>query len=322
MSDATNRTPSVHELKVTAHMMSLEPGVFCIFQSPSHSAPDASGLPGVRLSPPPGVPPEHCPVDILGFTGDGWLNEFHDALLLRVRQPTQILVTIYQQAADQVHSPNLQVVRVGNSVAADAQQAGPQQAGAAPQGPQPMGAPPQAAPRPPMAAVPLPAKPDVTAHIQSRGDVGGQFAAWLGEPGSKRWMEGYSVNPPSGLAPEDIEYQSVLGRGWMSPWVSGSEFCGSRGMALPILGLRLRLRGAAEDAWSLSAEASFVDGARSGPVGSGELLESPSLAPLEAFLLKLEPKQSAAAPAPAQAELSEERKAPPRRAVASRQRSR
>ena len=66
---------------------------------------------------------------------------------------------------------------------------------------------------------------------------------WLGEKGSKRWIEGFGIAPTKLLEPKDLEYQAVLGKGWLSPWVEGGQFCGSRGMALPILGLRLRLRG-------------------------------------------------------------------------------
>ncbi len=48
-----------------------------------------------------------------------------------------------------------------------------------------------------------------------------------------------------GVAPQDLEYQAVLGRGWLSPWIEGGKFCGSRGMALPLLGLNVRLKGEA-----------------------------------------------------------------------------
>ena len=74
------------------------------------------------------------------------------------------------------------------------------------------------------------------AHVQGQGDVGGQLGAWIGERGSKRWIEGFAIAPAGGIPADDIEYQAVLGRGWLSPWVEGGQFCGSRGMALPILG--------------------------------------------------------------------------------------
>ena len=45
----------VTELKVSGHLMTLDPGLFCVFQTPgAPSANDRSGLPGVRISLPPG----------------------------------------------------------------------------------------------------------------------------------------------------------------------------------------------------------------------------------------------------------------------------
>ena len=91
----------------------------------------------------------------------------------------------------------------------------------------------------------------------------------------------------------------MLGRNWQSPWSEGGQFCGSRGMSLPILGLRVRLRGAAAKTHKLSVSASFVDGTQVGPVPDGEACEAPSLSPLEAFQVMLEPlKRAQSAPAP------------------------
>src|SRR4029079_1138941 len=45
----------VAELRVSGHLMTLDTGLFCVFQAPgSPSADDRSGLPGVRISLPPG----------------------------------------------------------------------------------------------------------------------------------------------------------------------------------------------------------------------------------------------------------------------------
>ena len=295
---------ALQELKVTAHLMAFDPGVFCVFQSPGTTPPDGSGLPGVRISPPPGSPATPG-VDIAGFRPDGWLGEANDALLVRVRAPTRLLVTVYQRAGDQARPPSLQVARVAE-VEAAAPHAPPH-------------APPHAAPAPPPPTAPRPpaepaSPPDLAAHVQGRGDVPGAFGAWLGEPGSGRWIEGYAIAPPPGIAADDLEYQAVLGRGWLSPWVAAGEFCGSRGMALPILCLRVRLRGAAAEAWRLAVEASFVDGTRLGPIDTGEQAEAPSLAPLEAFLIRLTPRAEASSeePSPLPPELPAE---PPAEAV-------
>ena len=123
----------------------------------------------------------------------------------------------------------------------------------------------------------------MTAHIQRTGDVAVSIGDWIGEPGQQKWIEGFSILPQRGLASEDIEYQAVLGRGWLSPWSEGGQFCGSRGMALPILGLRVQLRGQAAQRYAAQVTATFTDGTRIGPVEDGELVEAASLAPLEAF---------------------------------------
>ena len=130
--------------------------------------------------------------------------------------------------------------------------------------------------------------------MQTRGDVGAMIGDWIGERGSKRWVEGFIVAPTPPIMASDLEYQAVLGRGWLSPWVEGGTLCGSRGMALPILGLRLRVRGDAARAYDVSYSATFIDGTAIGPVAAGEACEAESLAPMEAFQLVFRPRSAAA----------------------------
>ncbi|HEX3347357.1 MAG TPA: hypothetical protein VHS58_04555 [Acetobacteraceae bacterium] len=284
MSDAesatTGRAPAqqlISELKVSGHLMSLDQGLFCIVQAPSPSRDPARGLPGVRISLPPNPQGGGEGVTIRSFRDDGWLGSNGDAALVRVdRGPAQVLVTVYQ-APDAEAAPNLQVLRLVDPAAAGA--AGP-------------------ASRPD----PQPAAPevvDVVAHIQGRGDVGGLIGQWVCEPGGKRWIEGFALAPLQNVSATDIEYQAVLGRGWLSPWVEGGQFCGSRGMALPLLGIRVRLRGKAAEAYTCSYAASFVDGTEIGPVGGGEPCESENLAAMEAFRVMIQPRGRVAVAAPA-----------------------
>jgi hypothetical protein len=135
---------------------------------------------------------------------------------------------------------------------------------------------------------------DVLAHIQSRGDVGARFGDWLGEPGGGNWIEGFAIAAPEGIEPRDFSYQAVLGRGWLSPWVEAGQYCGSRGMALPLLGLRVRLQREAAQRFQLSCSASFIDGSTAGPVGSDETCEGLKLAPLEAIQVTLTKRLDAA----------------------------
>ena len=254
----------ITELRVSANLMTLEAGIFCVFPAPGSRAPDPmTGLPGVRVTVCPGLAGRPDSVSISTFRDDGWLD--NTAALVRVTDgPAQVLVTIYQaagQTGDQ--APRLQVLRLtGDTTVATA----------------------------PAADAPMGPEPDVMAHIQSAGDVPGQFGEWIGKRGSRAWIEGFGITDKGPIAAGDMEYQGVLGRGWLSPWVDNGKFCGSRGMALPLLGLNIRLKGEAEKQFTMHYSATFVDGSAVGPVEAGNPCESPGLAALESFLIELVPK--------------------------------
>lgn len=301
----------VAELKVSGHLMTLDSGLFCIFNAPGSAAPDqGSGLPGVRISLPPGPMFRPDAVTITSFRDDGWLGGWNGAALVRItRGPAQILVTIYQAPNSTAEAPRLQVLRLTDSANLPT---GTQPPAMAPSAPVPMPAP---APQPPAPAPPVASKPaapqpatlqntpsavpvsgeaaktaEMIAHIQGRGDVLAKLGDWMGEPGSQRWVEGFALAPRGKLGPNDIEYQAVLGRGWLSPWIESGQYCGSRGMALPLLGLRVRLGGEAAEHYEISYAASFVGGTSAGPVGNDETCEGDTLAPLEALQVTLTPR--------------------------------
>ncbi len=307
------------EIRTSAHLMTLDAGLFCIVQTPGARRPDdASGLPGVRLSLPPGAASRPQAISITSFRADGWLSGAADAALVRVSEgPAQILVTIYQAQGGPETAPRLQVLRLAEEAAsqslarptplADPRRPAAQPAAnaappvvvapvMAPGGLPPgvaaaAGAAPMATRAAPVGAIPLAGNFEIGAHVQLRGDIGAMFGEWVGDRGSKRWVEGFALTPRGGIAPQDIEYQAVLGRGWLSPWVEGGQLCGSRGMALPLLGLRVRLRGKARETHRCLYSASFVDGTVIGPVGDGEACEADSLAPLEAFQITLQRRE-------------------------------
>ena len=285
MSDAVASTPQlVSELKVSAHLMQLDAGVYCIYTTPGAAPPDPkTGLPGTRLSVPPGQQPGT--VSISGFLEDGWLGAPDAAALVRVSQgPAQLMMTIYQDGAANHEPPRLQVTKLVEGSVSRLQQVIKPTANAVPAA---AGAP---------AAKVDPATAEIAAHLQVNGDVLGRLGEWMGERGSERWIEGFALSPRHAeVAPSDIEYQAVLGRGWLSPWAEGGQYCGSRGMALPILGLRARLRGKPAETLTLAISATFTDGTAIGPVGPGEACEAESLAPLEAFCISIVPAHAAAA---------------------------
>jgi hypothetical protein len=272
---ASSADPSrrIAELQVSAHLMALEAGLFCVFQTPGSAPPDpTTGLPGVRITPAPGIAGRPEAVSVSTFREDGWLNG--TAALVRVTDGSaQVLVTIYQHKGMDA-APRLQVLRLsGEPTVPDA-----------PSVPVAGQARPAADP-----AKPAPT-PEVMAHVQRMGDVGCKIGEWLGKKGSRKWIEGFGMAPSNGVALQDLEYQAVLGRNWLSPWVEGGKFCGSRGMALPLLGLRVRLKGAAAKAFECSYSATFVDGSAVGPISGSETCQAESLAALEALQIVIRPR--------------------------------
>jgi hypothetical protein len=268
----------VSELRASASLMRLDPGLYCILLAPSPAANEQTGLPGLRITHAPGPAGRPDLVDIATISADGWMSGFGDAALVRVTaNPAFVMVTIYQDPNTGADSaPNLQILPlITGATGHPRPPALTNQAGGAPL--------PQPNPPAPRTAV------DIIGHIQTRGDVGAVFGEWLGEPGSGKWIEGIGIAPSNGVDLADIEYQVVLGRGWLSPWVEGGQFCGSRGMALPILGLRVRLRGAAAETFELRYSASFIDGTQVGPVAAGAACEAETLTPVEAIKIELAP---------------------------------
>ncbi|GAN59438.1 hypothetical protein ACI01nite_20250 [Acetobacter cibinongensis] len=286
----TSQTPAqqrISDLKVSGHLMTLQTGLFCVFYTPGQQPPTPAGLPGVRIT---RFPTQVAgQVDIVTFENDGWLGAGSGAALVRVHSGTaQVMVTIYQEENSPHEAPRLQVVQL--SAQANA--------------PAPAGAPAVKAPTPIPAGVQAQAqaqrnnapaqKPEIGAHIQRRGDVAVRLGEWMGQPGSHAWIEGFGVSPAEIISPADIEYQAVLGKGWLSPWVEGGQYCGSRGMALPILGLCVRLKGQAAKKFVCRLTATFTDGTKIGPLETDEPIEADSLAPLEAFLLEIVPRNASA----------------------------
>jgi hydrophobic W protein len=255
----------VTELRVSASVMSLDVGLYCVYSNASSAASDSeSGLPDIRITRCPGTSSPPDAVSIVTFREDGWLDA--TAALVRVSKgPAQILVTVYQAAVPTGESaPGLEVLRLtGEPSSGSSTQSTSNRSEAA---------------------------HDIVAHVQGAGDLSGKLGEWIGQRGAGSWIEGFSVSDNGLLGPGGIEYQAVLGRGWLSPWVGNGQFCGSRGMALPLLGINLRLKGVLSEQYTLSYSATFIGGHSAGPVPGGSICEGPGAEELEAFMIVLKPK--------------------------------
>lgn len=249
---------TIAEVPLSAHSITLEHGTYCVFVTAVSAGVAPADLPALQISTAPGS----NSVALGTLPGDGWLRRVGDAVLIRVvNQRSRLLLTSYDEAKiEGAKPPQIQVQRLDD------------------------GRPEAFAPAP----VPALEGNDVLAHIRRHGDRPGPFGHWLGQLGDDSWVEGFEITPPAGLAAEELEYQVVLGRGWLSPWVPAGDFCGSRGMGLPILGFRARLLGEAAGQWRLRYAARCVDGQELPEVGAGEHCEAAELVPLAALKISLE----------------------------------
>jgi hypothetical protein len=199
--------------------------------------------------------------------------------LLRVLQGgAEVLVTLYWNVSDAAMSPPLRLVRLNpdGAVSQPADTLG----GAAPGGIGRDGIPGRTGG--------LPISPaEIVAHIEGVGDVDGKLGDWVGMRGSGRAIEGFSLTPRQGIGPDEFEIRAVLGRDWLSPWLPGGSFCGSRGLALPLRGFCVRLYPGAAARCDLICFARFVDGSETGPVGGDRVIAAPTLAALEAFQVQV-----------------------------------
>src|SRR6478752_7519539 len=65
----------ITELRVSANLMTLDTGVYCVFPAPGSRSPEPdTGLPGVRITRCPGMAGRPEAVSISTFRDDGWLD--------------------------------------------------------------------------------------------------------------------------------------------------------------------------------------------------------------------------------------------------------
>jgi hypothetical protein len=257
----------VAEVPISAHSIVLSHGTYCVFVIGVSPDVPQRDLPALHISSSPGS----SAVAVAALPGDGWLRQLGDAVLIRVASHTsRVLFTSYDESrVPGAKPPQIQIQRLDDGRI-----------------PETLRAP---------ASAPI---SDYLMHFSRKGDVLAGFGDWVGWPGEDTWIEGIQIQAPEGLAPEQLECQAVLGRGWLSPWVPSGEFCGSRGMGLPLLGFRARLIGQATQEWRLSYAARCINGQELPEMSDGGACESPDLMPLAALKVTLEPVKQAVVAAP------------------------
>jgi hypothetical protein len=136
----------------------------------------------------------------------------------------------------------------------------------------------------------------IQAHIRTRGDVMFADAPWAGRVAPGLWIESFSVRPSQHFTAEDIEYKGLTGSGFETPWVSDDQMCGTRGMAVPLVGFAVRLKpGSATSAYDCEYSGYFRSGMMVGPLRNGTPCRSTvANDPLEGIQIRLVRRHGAA----------------------------
>ncbi len=109
-------------------------------------------------------------------------------------------------------------------------------------------------------------------HMEFHGDVQADGGAWARAPKGEAAIEGFSVTPSGDLPADLLEYQAVLGQDWLSPQMASGEFCGSRQMALALLGVKIAVKSNYAARYRCLVWGRF-DGQEQGPFEDGAVCE-------------------------------------------------
>ncbi len=297
-----NRTANPETLaRASVQVLALGIGLYRFLVSAAAPSNRASTLilPAVQVTAGPGVDPDS--LDYMTSPGrDGsWLFEQNDTIILRVkRDNTPIFITSYTTPGSKPLQIEVQRVDGDRSL-----QPGVQRTPQAP--PAVNGALFAEAQRPSLIGSTRRRSEDgrmiaptrVIAHISGRGDVLFVDQPWIGVLEQRLPIEGFIIEPLSGLRDEDIEYKVVVRSGEETPWTPGGVFCGTRQRALPLIGFAVRVRPSRAGEYECRYSAIFCSGARTALYADG----APVLAParedaLQALQISFLQKRSVEAP--------------------------
>ena len=110
----------------------------------------------------------------------------------------------------------------------------------------------------------------ISAHIRARGDVSYTDVPWAGRVAPGLWVEAFCVRPLEQFGASDIEYKGLTGSGFETPWLSDDKMCGTKGMAVPLVGFAVRLKpGSVTSEYDCEYSGYFQSGVTVGPLRNG-----------------------------------------------------
>jgi len=240
----------------------LNAGLFCI-EYPDSSMPDYSGIGhAVYIS----LEQNTLNSTIGGFRLDGWLINNDDVIIIKVKEGVQkVEIDVYYDSTDKDLIIPLRIHRIvspRSRVNEKTKQFNSEKT-----------------------AQEL-AEFDVLIHLEGSGDITGEFGSWIGDINGARFIEGFMIKLKNQIELDGICYEAVLGQNWNSPTFKLGAYCGSRGLNLPLLGLRLLAPKNAK--YQISYYAAFANGTTLGPIQDDRYCTSGSeLSPLTAIKIDI-----------------------------------
>ena len=232
-------------------------------------------LPAVHVGLGPGVRSDQVEFIAGPSTHGAWLFAPGDLLVTKVNgNGATLIMTSVRAPGGDVLSITVERLESRTDVASSGPRAVAADAKASPAAPKRLGTPTaQEAPAPkPLAGaaandqVPV----QIGAHVRTRGDMTFADVPWAGRVGPGLWIEAFSIRPMNRFEVQDIEYKGLTGSGFETPWLSDDKMCGTKGMAVPLVGFAVRLKpGPATAGYECEYSGYFQSGVTVGPLRNG-----------------------------------------------------
>ena len=258
-------TPS---LSASVQVLPLPPGLYLFSVKAASNSPLADSqlrVPAMHVGLGPGVRPEQIEFISGPSTYGAWLFSKEDALVAKIAGTgAKLILTSVRGPGGEILT--IKIERLDTRTEEDdvtEERISPLSAVAASR--ESMEATPPATKRG------APISPPIVAHIRSRGDMNFTDTQWAGRVAPGLWVEAFAIRPLEGLASQDIEYKGLTGSGFETPWVSEAAMCGTRGLAVPLVGFAVRLKTGQANVAAFDCEYSgyFKSGSIVGPMRNG-----------------------------------------------------
>jgi hypothetical protein len=280
-SQTTTQAVREEGMSASVQVLPLPPGLYLFSVTAGSAAPPRVtgelSLPAVHVGLGPGVRTDQVEFVAGPSTHGAWLFAPGDLLVTKINDTGATLVmTSVRTAGGDVLS--IKVERLEARAEAVSAQRGPSDQVAQP-------AASASAPTRPRPLLPV----QIGVHVRSRGDITFADVPWAGRVAPGLWIEAFSVRPLEVFAAQDVEYKALTGSGFETPWLSDDKMCGTKGMAVPLVGFAVRLKATPATAeYDCEYSGYFQSGVTVGPLRNGAPCRSTvANDPLEGIQIRL-----------------------------------